>query len=176
MREAVRRIYRERKALTASLKVSTFSLSGAESLTEVTSGRGLCYRKTRCCHGHSFPPHFHLRMPAHLQSQQYPRIARPTCYYHPWFLLHFWTLCANAFRIGEVHLYMTALSYYSRGVQLIFIFSTHVFDVGDLVMIDDSVSFCETRFPLSLTCSRSLCSSESSDCFQQRLGVWMAPK
>lgn len=31
-------------------------------------------------------------------------------------------------------------------MQLIFIFSTHVFDVGDLVMIDDSVSFSETRF------------------------------
>ena len=62
--------------------------------------------------------------------------------------------------------------------QLIFIFSTHVFDVGDLVMIDDQVCIrfmCITTKCLGYSFIRS-CSSKNSVCSQLRFAGLMVKK
>lgn len=68
MREAVRRIYRERKALTASLKVYCFLIcSWFSDSTVWLSGYWLRRLETRCCDARRRHPDLHLHLSAYLQ-------------------------------------------------------------------------------------------------------------
>ena len=69
MREAVRRIYRERKALTASLKVSPSSIShpGWNLSAFVAVGCGFCRREAGRSALLRYTPDFHLHLLAYLQ-------------------------------------------------------------------------------------------------------------
>lgn len=88
MREAVQRIYKERKALVSGLKVAVNHSFSRFRLTPPFRGRWVY----RCETGRSFtmcrlgPHHFYL--PAGLQPVQHHRILGTVGHNHPGILLH----------------------------------------------------------------------------------------
>lgn len=95
MREAVQRIYRERKALVAGLKVLFFERFRFSFLTMLLGcgQRRLETRRNPCC---SRPLLLSVHMSVDIQQARHTRIPRASIESHCRLLLHFWPLSSDA--------------------------------------------------------------------------------
>ena len=127
MREAVQRIYKERKALVASVKDTSSALA---KLDAVLLGVAFVIIVFIC---------LLIFNRANTLSSLVPLatiiLGFSFVFGHSAQVL-FESVCPTRF-MSHIHLHCLT----TTTTQLIFIFSTHVFDVGDLVMIDDNVMF-----------------------------------
>ena len=94
MREAVQRIYRERKALTASLKVRLRLHSRIAAHNFV--GRWLSRGEAGCRPCLHCTTRYSLRMSPHFQQEQHASLACSSSDNHSWILVHIRTLCSDA--------------------------------------------------------------------------------
>jgi hypothetical protein len=107
MREAVQRIYRERKALTASLKVRHDFIRELNAHGFVgrwfSRGEAGCGSCLHCIDGYS------LCMSPHFQQERHACLACSSCDNCSRILVHLRTLCTNAVRVRKSQL-LTRLS------------------------------------------------------------------
>lgn len=101
MRQVVQRIYRERKALMASLKVRRVKARDRSLLTS-RIGRWFSSSQAGCSPGLRCTSFHRIRLFAHLQSKRYVGLASASRNHHPWILIHLRPLCPIAVRIRKV--------------------------------------------------------------------------
>jgi len=99
MREAVQRIYRERKALVAGLKViNTVEANQTKlhsGLVFFFSGCWFDSCQTGCRAAMRSPGHHYLFVPPYFQSIKHPGFFGSVCHCGSWVFLHFWEFCPN---------------------------------------------------------------------------------
>ena len=95
MREAVQRIYRERKALTASLKVRKPENSKLFIVDNVI-GRRFSGGQARCSPCLHRTPFYRICLFAHLQSKQHVGLIGAPRHHHSWIFVHLRSLGPDA--------------------------------------------------------------------------------
>jgi hypothetical protein len=104
MREAVQRIYRERKSLVSSLQVRVLgpSIIGWTGLKSVL-GRQFGRREAGCSPPRRGSSHHSLHLSADFQPGEYPDLSGSPRNHCAWIFVHLWAFGTTTLRIHDLH-------------------------------------------------------------------------